>query len=99
MTKSEIRALSVAKMKLSEDSIVYDVGAGTGSVTVEMALVAVEGTVYAVEKEEAAADRRRAQDIADKYRPCACRGGGLGRVRDNSAQGSGGLYLPRCGDA
>lgn len=56
MTKSEIRALSVAKMKLSEDSIVYDVGAGTGSVTVEMALVAVEGTVYAVEKEEAAAD-------------------------------------------
>ncbi|MCQ2078722.1 MAG: precorrin-6A reductase [archaeon] len=56
MTKSEIRALSVAKLKLQPDSVVYDIGAGTGSVTVEMALVAVDGMVYAVEKEEAAAD-------------------------------------------
>ncbi len=55
MTKSEVRALSVAKMKLSEDSVVYDVGAGTGSVSVEAALVAVSGTVYAIEKEEVAA--------------------------------------------
>ena len=56
MTKSEIRALSVAKLKLCEDSLVYDIGAGTGSVTVEMALTAYNGTVYAVEKEDAAAD-------------------------------------------
>ncbi len=56
MTKSEVRALSVAKLKLSRDSVVYDVGAGTGSVSVEMGLVAVEGSVYAVEKEDAAAD-------------------------------------------
>ncbi|MCQ2071312.1 MAG: precorrin-6y C5,15-methyltransferase (decarboxylating) subunit CbiE, partial [archaeon] len=56
MTKSEVRALSVAKLKLTPDSVVYDVGAGTGSVTVEMALVAVDGTVYAIEKEEPAAD-------------------------------------------
>ena len=52
MTKSEVRALSVAKLKLCDDSVVYDVGAGTGSVSVEMALVAVNGKVYAVEKEE-----------------------------------------------
>ena len=56
MTKSEVRALSVAKLKLSPDSVVYDVGAGTGSVSVEMALTAFEGRVYAIEREDVAAD-------------------------------------------
>lgn len=54
MTKSEIRSLSVAKLKLPKDAVVYDVGAGTGSVTVEMALQAVDGMVYAVERNEEA---------------------------------------------
>ena len=56
MTKSEIRALSVAKLKLSDDSVVYDVGAGTGSVSIEMALVAYNGKVFSIEKEDVAAD-------------------------------------------
>ncbi len=56
MTKSEVRALSVAKLKLCPDSVVYDIGAGTGSVSVEMALAAYEGRVYAIEREDAAAD-------------------------------------------
>jgi len=56
MTKSEVRALSVAKLKLSDDSVIYDVGAGTGSVSIEMALVAYNGMVYSIEKEDAAAD-------------------------------------------
>ena len=56
MTKSEVRALSVAKLKICDDSVIYDVGAGTGSVSIEMALCAVNGMVYAIEKEEAAAD-------------------------------------------
>ncbi|HKM09506.1 MAG TPA: precorrin-6A reductase [Candidatus Methanomethylophilaceae archaeon] len=54
MTKSEVRSLSVAKMKLSSDSVIYDIGAGTGSASIEMALVALSGQVYAIEKEEEA---------------------------------------------
>lgn len=54
MTKSEIRSLSVAKLKLPADAVVYDVGAGTGSVTVELALKAVDGAVYAIERNEEA---------------------------------------------
>ena len=40
------------KLGLSEDSVCYDVGAGTGSVAVEMALRAHQGKVYAIEKKE-----------------------------------------------
>lgn len=54
MTKSEIRGLSVAKLQLTKDALVYDVGAGTGSVTVEMALQAVDGMIYAIERNEEA---------------------------------------------
>ncbi|MDL2318035.1 precorrin-6y C5,15-methyltransferase (decarboxylating) subunit CbiE [Eubacteriales bacterium OttesenSCG-928-A19] len=49
MTKSEVRAVSLAKLALREDDIVYDIGAGTGSVAVEAALRARRGKVYAVE--------------------------------------------------
>ena len=56
MTKSEVRAVSVSKMGLNEDSVVWDVGAGTGSVSVECALAACSGAVYAIEKEDDAAD-------------------------------------------
>ena len=50
MTKSEVRCLSAAKLHLPSDAVVYDVGAGTGSVTVEMALQAPDGMVYAIER-------------------------------------------------
>lgn len=49
MTKSEVRAVSIAKIRLARNSIVYDVGAGTGSVSVEAALLCPEGKVYAIE--------------------------------------------------
>lgn len=50
MTKEEIRALSVAKLRLTEDAVVYDVGAGTGSVSVECARLCTAGRVYAIER-------------------------------------------------
>ena len=56
MTKEEVRTVSLAKLRLKEDSLCWDVGAGTGSVAVEMALRAYQGKVYAIEKKEAAAD-------------------------------------------
>lgn len=50
MTKEEIRILSVAKLQLKEDSVVYDVGAGTGSISMECARLCTAGTVYAIER-------------------------------------------------
>lgn len=50
MTKEEIRILSVSKLKLTEDSILYDVGAGTGSLSVEAARLCKKGRIYAIEK-------------------------------------------------
>lgn len=52
MTKEEIRAISLCKLRLERDSILYDIGAGTGSVAVECALRSPGGHVYAFEKEE-----------------------------------------------
>ena len=54
MTKSGIRSLSVARLCLTRDSVVYDVGAGTGSVSVEMAMQAADGMIYAIERKEEA---------------------------------------------
>lgn len=50
MTKQEVRAVALAKLRVAADDVVYDVGAGTGSVSVEAALLARRGRVLAVER-------------------------------------------------
>ena len=80
MTKSEVRTLTVSKMNIQNDSVIYDIGAGTGSVSMEMSLNAVQGRIFAIEKEKDALelisknkDRFAADNVAivDGYAPDA----------------------------
>lgn len=50
MTKEEIRILTLVKAQIAPDAVVYDVGAGTGSLSIEAARLAPAGHVYAIEK-------------------------------------------------
>lgn len=54
MTKRDIRAAALARLELSRDGVCWDIGAGTGSVAIEMARLCPWGRVYAVEKKEEA---------------------------------------------
>jgi precorrin-6B C5,15-methyltransferase / cobalt-precorrin-6B C5,C15-methyltransferase len=49
ITKREVRALALAALELRVDSVVWDVGAGSGAVAIDAATVAHRGRVYAVE--------------------------------------------------
>ncbi|MGN0639009.1 MAG: precorrin-6y C5,15-methyltransferase (decarboxylating) subunit CbiE [Huintestinicola sp.] len=56
MTKAEVRCSAVSKLCIGENDICWDIGSGTGSVSVEMALRCPRGKVYAVEKDGEAAE-------------------------------------------
>ena len=71
MTKQEGRAVALAKLRLTATDTVWDVGAGTGSVSIEAALVARAGSVWAVERN--AAGLRLIRENADAF--------GCGNVR------------------
>ena len=53
ITKREVRAVSLARLQLHADSIVWDIGAGSGSVGLEAARLCCSGYVYAIEKNPA----------------------------------------------
>ena len=55
MTKSEIRAVLASKLNVCYNDTVWDIGCGTGSVSVECALAAHCGTVFSVDKNDEAA--------------------------------------------
>ena len=52
MTKEEVRQVSICKLRLEEDSVVYDVGSGTGSIAMEIAGLGEGLRVFAIEKKE-----------------------------------------------
>lgn len=54
MTKEEIRILTMCKAQIKPTDIIWDIGAGTGSLSIEAALLAPQGKVYAVEKKDLA---------------------------------------------
>lgn len=54
MTKGEVRQVSLCSLRLQKDSVLYDIGSGTGSIAVEAAHLSKGIKVYAIEKKEEA---------------------------------------------
>lgn len=51
ITKTDIRTLSIARLQIRPTDIIWDIGAGSGAISIEMAGLAWQGTVYAIEKD------------------------------------------------
>lgn len=49
ITKKEVRILSIAFLNIREDSVIWDIGAGSGSIAIEAAQIAKNGKSYAIE--------------------------------------------------
>ena len=60
MTKEEVRVLALSRLRLTRKAVLYDIGAGTGSVSVEAARLCPDARVYAIEKKPEAASLLRA---------------------------------------
>jgi len=50
ITKSEIRAITLSKLRLLKDHVLWDLGAGSGSISLEASLLVPLGKVIALEK-------------------------------------------------
>lgn len=83
MTKEEVRELAVCKLRVHPSDTVWDIGAGTGSVSVELARAACAGQVFAVERSERACEliesNRQANGLTNLHivtgeAPCALAG-------------------------
>ena len=56
MTKSEVRCAAISKLDICADSVMWDIGCGTGSVSVEAAFRCYDGSVFAFDKKPEAAE-------------------------------------------
>ena len=56
MSKRETRSIVLSHLRLSEASVLWDVGAGTGTIAVEAGLICSQGTIFAVERDEEVAE-------------------------------------------
>jgi precorrin-6B C5,15-methyltransferase / cobalt-precorrin-6B C5,C15-methyltransferase len=65
LTPAEVRAVALAQMALTARSVVWDVGAGSGSVSVEAALLCPAGQVFAIEQD--AEDAELIRENADRF--------------------------------
>lgn len=63
MTKQEIRVLVLNKAKIRTNDIILDIGAGTGSLSIEAALQAPQGKVYAIERHAEGVELIRANAV------------------------------------
>jgi precorrin-6Y C5,15-methyltransferase (decarboxylating) len=50
ITKAEVRAITLSKLRLSTDHIIWDLGAGSGSVSIETSLFVKKGKIFAIEQ-------------------------------------------------
>lgn len=56
MTKQEVRSVSMSKLMPKATDLIYDIGAGTGSCSIELALLARQGKVWAFERNPVAVE-------------------------------------------
>jgi cobalt-precorrin-6B (C15)-methyltransferase len=56
LSKREIRLLLIAQLRLSPDTVLWDIGAGTGTIPVEVGLLSSNGRIIAVERDEEVAN-------------------------------------------
>lgn len=97
MTKTEIRTLSLAKLCLDKNSVLYDIGAGTGSVGISAALINPDIKVYAIDRNPKAVQlveknkvKFRADNVKIVFGEAECAMGNLESCTHAFIGGSGG---------
>ena len=59
LTKQDVRVISLSKLKLMPEMTIWDIGGGTGSMSIEMAIIAVDSKIFAIEQNLSAVDVMR----------------------------------------